>query len=220
MSSFLVAIDTTAAALDAALAENPILASLLSGSIAPDIYVKHVLAPIFHYTGESSAWLRRSSERLSAQGRYPGIAEHLTQKSEEERGHEVWALQDALALGARADAIRMTSPPSAVKAYVVYNDATCSVGSPLAILGTSYVLEYVASRSGAKAVERLTARGGSSGIQRALRFLRAHAHDDLSHIEELRRVLTSISEPRDQEAILVSAQVTAKLFPSFFSESG
>ncbi|WP_437723068.1 iron-containing redox enzyme family protein [Sorangium sp. So ce861] len=216
MSSFLGEIDATAAALDAALTENPILASLMDGTIAPDTYVERVLVPIFHYTSQSSAWLLRSSERLRAQGMHPDIAEHLAKKSKEERGHEVWALQDALALGAHAAAVLTASPPSAVGAYVVYNEATCSVGSPLAILGTSYVLEFVAVHSGARAVERLTTCGGSSGIQRALRFLRAHAHDDLSHTEELRQALASISEPRDQEAILVSAQVTSKLFPRFF----
>ncbi|WP_437621253.1 iron-containing redox enzyme family protein [Sorangium sp. So ce1151] len=220
MSSFLEEIDTTAAALDAALTQNPILASLIDGNIAPGTYVERVLAPIFHYTSESSAWLWRSSERLRAQGRHLGIAEHLAQKSREERGHEAWALRDALALGARPDAIRAAAPPSAVMAYVIYNEATCRVGSPLAILGTSYVLEYVAAHSGAKAVERLAARGGSSGVRRALRFLRAHAHDDVTHIEELRRALTSISDPREQEAVLVSAEVTAKLFPRFFTESG
>ncbi|MGK3984888.1 iron-containing redox enzyme family protein [Sorangium sp. So ce136] len=217
MSSFLVEIDTTAAALDAALTENAILASLMDGTIAPGAYVERVLAPIFHYTSESSAWLWRSSERLKEQGRHPGISEHLAQKSREERGHEAWALQDALALGARADAIRAASPPSAVRDYVIYNEATCRVGSPLAILGTSYVLEYVAAHSGARAVERLTARGGSSGVARALRFLRAHACDDVCHLEALRRALTSIFDPRDQEAVLVSAEVTAKLFPRFFS---
>ncbi len=220
MLNFMIELEMTAAALDAALAENPILASLIDGTITRDAYVERVLVPIFHYTSESSTWLGRSSERLSAQGRYPGVVEHLAKKSREERGHEVWALRDALSLGARADVVRREPPPAAVEAYIAYNEATCSVGSPLAILGTSYVLEYVAAHSGAKAIERLTAHGASSGLQHALRFLRAHAHDDVSHIEELRRTLTSIADPREQEAILVSAHVTARLFPRFFAEPG
>ncbi|WP_437982326.1 iron-containing redox enzyme family protein [Sorangium sp. So ce117] len=219
MSDFMMDVEKTAAACDAVLPENPILASLMDGTIAPGVYAECVLVPIFHYTSESSAWLARSSVRLAAQGRHPDIAEHLAKKAREERGHEAWALQDALTLGARADAVRKAPLPSAVTAYVVYNEATCSVGSPLAILGTSYVLEYVAAHSGARALERLVARGGSSGIQRALRFLRSHAQDDVSHVEELQRMFSSIGDRRDHEAILVSARVTAELFPRFFSES-
>jgi hypothetical protein len=65
-------------------------------------------------------------------------------------------------------------------------------------------------------IEALAARSEIAGIQGAVRFLKGHVHHDVGHLEELRATLAEISDRRDQEPILASARVTARLFPLFF----
>lgn len=211
-ADILVAIGET---FHASLRQNHVFAQLMDGLISKKLYVVSYLCQTYHYTRYTTRFLRRSAARLEAQGRRLDIVDSIQKKKAEEVGHHIWALKDAITLGADAAIVDQVPPSEAVQAYIEYNTLMSEESSPLAILGTSFMLEYIAARSVRQTIEALKSRSPIAGISGALRFLEGHAADE-EHIEDLRSLLHSVDDPLDQQAIMVSAHVTKILFPRFF----
>lgn len=217
---FIDELDAQGKELASSLPMNRLVRRLLAGNITWTSYVLGFLCQTYHYTSRSSDWLEQSARRLAKQKRYPELAAHLERKAHEERGHDLWALRDAIALGAPADIMSRTSPSNAVRAYVEYNELVTQTGSPLGILGTSYPLEYIAAYSAGDVVQNLMDRSSISGIERGVTFLKGHAAADVHHIAELRDALEPVVDAKDQQAILHAARMTTALFPLFFTLAG
>jgi hypothetical protein len=78
-------------------------------------------------------------------------------------------------------------------------------GSPYSILGPKYVLEYLSVKSAPKVSENLRKRKIIPGIEHATTFLDGHAGADISHLDEVTKILREVTDPCDQDAILTSA---------------
>jgi hypothetical protein len=201
------------------LVTNANVRALLDGTIRKLAYIEAVLCQIYHYTHYTSDWLRRSGERLAKETRHPKHAAYLVQQALEEQGHDRWAQNDCMALGAGADIVYRVPPSSAVCAYNIHNDAMSKEGSPYAILGPKYVLEYISVKSARSVSENLRKRKLIPGIERATTFLDGHAGADISHLDEVSHILREVTDPFDQDAILTSARLTTSLYPMFFTSN-
>jgi hypothetical protein len=201
------------------LVTNANVRALLDGTIKRFAYIEAILCQIYHYTHFTSIWLRRSGERLANEGQHPKHAAYLIQQALEEKNHDRWAQNDCMALGISADIVNRVPPSSAVCAYNVHNDAISKEGSPYAILGPKYVLEYLSVKSARKASENLRRRKLIPNIEHATTFLDGHAGADIGHLDEVRDILREITDPFDQEAILTSARLTTSLYPMFFTSN-
>lgn len=219
-NDFIDQLDAQGRELASSLPMSRVVRRLLAGNITWTAYVVGFLCQTYHYTSKSSVWLEQNARRLAEQERYPELAAHLERKAHEERGHDLWALSDATALGAPPDIMTRTSPSNAVRAYVEYNDLITQIGSPLGILGTSYPLEYIAAYSAGGVVQNLIVRSSIAGIERGVTFLKGHAAADVHHVAELREALERVVDPEDQQAILRAARTTTALFPLFFTLAG
>ena len=88
-------------------------------------------------------------------------------------------------------------------------------GSP-AFLGAAYTLEFMSMHRAKMAADNLRARRAIPNIEEAVSFLEGHGDADVGHIELLSEILRRIEDPRDQDAIALSAAVMRALYPRFF----
>lgn len=195
---------------------HPAARRLIDGSIDAVSYA-HYLVQTYHYVRWTTPLLAEAGHRMKRMGWHPRLAELLLQKSAEERGHERWLLADLKNLGWPAERVEGTEQSPAVNAYVAWNRYTALSGVPAAFLGTAYVLEYLSVQHASKTVERLLAANTIPNIRKAVTFLRGHGDADGSHVAELASVLRSLTDPREQSALLLSARTTRALYTGIFT---
>jgi len=208
-----------AARLAAWLGRHPGAQRLLSGMLTRDEYVDFLIQT-YHYVRWTTPLLRAAARRLRAQGGPPELARLMAEKAGEEEGHDRWVLSDLRALGCPRDIELATPPSAAIAAYVAWNRFTVEEGSPLALLGTAYVLEFLSVRHAGVAVRNLLGAEAIPGIQKAVTFLRGHSTADVGHVAELEQVLLQMTDPEDCEAIVHSASTTRALYAGLFARVG
>ncbi|MFO0586197.1 MAG: iron-containing redox enzyme family protein [Polyangiaceae bacterium] len=211
---FVRALSTESLAWVHAMDADPFLGNLIRGDLTRQEYVLF-LARTYHYVRWSGPILAETAEGLRRAGRYPWLVRLFEEKTEEEAPHDQWALGDLRALGVNVEIVKARSPGAAVMAYVAWSRAMAEQGSP-AFLGAAYALELISMHRAGAAAMNLCARSGIPDIDGAVSFLAGHGDADVAHIEVLHDVLRNIDDPRDQEAILLSASVLRALFPLFF----
>jgi hypothetical protein len=216
VNSFVESLDLSVSELLNALAEHPTARRLLEGDVNAQEY-EAFLEQTFLYVRQTRPLLRRAGERLAAMRRAPTLAQLFLLKADEEEGHEKWVLADLAAIDRPMDERRLPRACTAVAAYIAWNHFQVEAGWPLGFLGTAYVLESLSNARAGTTADNLVKKNRIPGIQQGVRFLKGHADADEHHIEMLRRVLSVVSLPSDQEAISLSAEVTATLYLGMFS---
>ncbi|WNG22642.1 iron-containing redox enzyme family protein [Cystobacter fuscus] len=214
--NWISALEHEARALLEALDAHPAARRLFEGSIDAESYA-HYLVQTYHYARWSTPLLAEAGQRMLRLGRHAVLGQLLLQKASEEHGHERWLLADLKNLGWSAERVERTEPSPAVSAYVAWNRFTSRHGRPEAFLGTAYVLEYLSVHRASGAVERLLAAGRIPRIHKAVTFLRAHGSADVGHVEELTSLLSPLTDPEEQSALLLSARTTRVLYLGLFA---
>lgn len=187
--------------------ENPATASMRNGSASLATY-RAFLTETFHYVRWTQPLLLRAGHRLRDLGKQPEMAALFMAKSEEEFGHEKWALDDLKALGVEEEDIRLSGPCSAVEAYVAWNRFMVDGTYPTGHLGTAYVLEALSVRGAQLAVDNMVRTGLIPNIKNAVGYLTGHAEADEGHVSVLAELIACLKNPAELEAILASARVT------------
>lgn len=216
---WVAALDAEARGLVAAVDAQPDARRLLDGTLDQEGYI-HYLVQTYHYARWSTPILAEAGYRLKRLGRLPELAELLIQKGEEERGHERWLLADLKNLGCPAARVEAAARSPAVEAYTGWNFFTSRAGVPTAVLGTSYVLEYLSQTRAGVWAERLRTVSAIPNIHKSVTFLRNHGALDGDHVAEMARLLGPLTDPEDQAAILFSARVARLVYPCIFREGG
>ena len=198
------------------LRANAAARRILDGTTDLAGYVQF-LSQTYHYVRWTRPLLARAGEQLRRLGRYPALAELFAVKAREEAGHEQWALADLRALGRDPAAIANEPPTAAVSAYLAWNRFTVESASPVAFLGTAYVLEGLSVHCGEEAVRNLCRNSTIPGIAGAVSFVRGHAGADVDHMEQLRSLFSQVLGTRDRTAVLLSARVTRTLYQGLFA---
>jgi len=193
----------------------PAARRLLDGDVDGDGYASF-LGQTYLYVRQTRPLLQRAGERLEASRKAPALARIFLQKAEEEDGHVAWVLADLEAIG-RPFAPEDEPPPCpAVAAYVAWNHFQVEAGSPLAFLGTAYVLEALSHARAGVTADNLVERRRIPGIARGVRFLRGHADADREHVDVLGRILAVVEPEEEREVIALSAAVTSSLYLGLF----
>jgi thiaminase len=196
---------------------HPRARQLFEGTVDAQTYA-HYLVQTYHYVRWTTPLLALAGRRMMAQGKHPMLAGLLLQKAQEETGHEKWLLADLRNLGWSAEDVEHAPLSPAVEAYVAWNRFTSEAGSPEAFLGTAYVLEVLSAFRAGVAARNLQERSGIPGIRKAVTFLRGHGDADEGHAAELATLLGTLTEPEEQQAILLSARTTRAVYPALFGE--
>lgn len=194
----------------------PTARRLFDGSIDAAAYARY-LVQMYHYVRWTTPFVGQAGRRITQTGRHPALAGLLIKKAAEERNNEQRLLADLLALGWTAERVEATAPSPAVAAYVTCNHRiTMRDEATTAFLGTTYLLESLSAQHARITVGRLLTRGTIPNIRKASSFLTGHANADENSISNLGAVLRLLSDPAEQEAILLSATMARTLCMGLF----
>ncbi|MDC0742438.1 iron-containing redox enzyme family protein [Polyangium mundeleinium] len=216
MNALVETLDTTVSDLLSALDAHPAARRLLAGDLDTDEYAAF-LGQTYLYVRQTRPLLRRAGERLARAGKALDLARLFLQKADEEQGHDLWVLEDLAAIGRAQSPAAPPRPSPAVTAYIAWNQFQVEAGSPLAFLGTAYILEALSQARAGTTAAHLVARRRIPGIERGVRFLRGHADADEGHTSVLRGLFARLEAEGDRRAITLSAAVTAALYLGMFA---
>jgi pyrroloquinoline quinone (PQQ) biosynthesis protein C len=148
------------------------------------------------------------------------IREELEERIVEEKGHELWVLDDVQAVGGSLQAVRESPPSPPVQAMIGFNYYAAEREHPCSVLGMLYVLEVIASVYGGKAADSIARAIGRESAAGGFRFLSSHATMDADHMAQLNVLLKTIADPAAQAAVINSTRVNFHQFGQLFSEGG
>ncbi|HVE82920.1 MAG TPA: helix-turn-helix transcriptional regulator [Myxococcales bacterium] len=188
---------------------RPAARGLLAGTLSRQEYVDFMIQT-YHCARWTTWMLQAAAHRLSERGRNPELAQLLMGKLRE-NGGERWALSDLGALGWSEGLVLSTPPSPAVARCIEWSRRSVEHGSPVALLGTGYVLRFLSGRYAAQVARNLRRVDGIRGIRRAVRFLRGHAGTNAVELKDLEHALQWLTEPEDQRAALLAARATRRL---------
>ena len=114
------------------------------------------LAGSYHTTHNTTAFLRQAAERFIASGRWD-LAQWASERASEEQGHDQLALLDIQAMGYDPNLVVNHLVPSAAVELVNYFSQHVEAIDPIGCVGYMYVLERLATRIGASAIQRVKA---------------------------------------------------------------
>jgi len=190
---------------------------IFDGTATREVYLKF-LTRTYHYVSETIPQLRAGLEGTESRPDQvskelaDGFAHHI----EEEQGHDRWLLADIKAIGGDPEAAKREDPGPAVRAYVAWSRFMC-VHAPVGVKGFAFLLENISAALGVQAATSLKKQAQIPNIENAVLFLSAHGELDVGHREEARAQVEKITDGRDKEAILATAQVTAYLYQNLMA---
>jgi len=209
MSEFITQLRTEADELLKAVDKSPV-GALFDGTATKDFYIAF-LQETFLHTRPTSANLALASDRLKKSGQGGWLAELLAEKSKEEKGHERLAFADLVTLGLSEREIENARESEPVAAYNAYCRFIAASPFPIAYLGPAYVLETLAVQRGPRAAKGMNKTAKVVNIAKASVYL-GYGEEDAGHVNRLDDVLDRITNPVDQNAVLVSAAATRLMY--------
>jgi len=170
------------------------------------------LTEAYHHVKHTVPLLMAVGSRLSSAQEYyrEAIAEYI----EEELGHQEWVLNDLAATGADKELVRHGQPRLATELMVAYAYDTVLRGNPLAFFGMVLVLEGTSVNLATGAAEIIQQQ--LQLPNKAFSYLRSHGSLDIEHLSFFEKLMDTISDAADQQAIVHAAKVFYQLYGNIF----
>ncbi len=170
------------------------------------------LTEAYHHVKHTVPLLMAVGSRLSSAQEYyrEAIAEYI----EEELGHQEWVLNDIAATGADKEQVRHGTPRLATELMVAYAYDTVLRGNPLAFFGMVLVLEGTSVNLATGAAEIIQQQ--LQLPNKAFSYLRSHGSLDIEHLSFFEKLMNTISDAADQQAIVHAAKVFYQLYGNIF----
>lgn len=208
--SFYEQLQVATAESRAQLVSAPIIVACLQGRVSRDSYLAF-LGQAYHHVRHTTPLLMNLGARLPERLAWArkAVAEYIA----EEIGHEEWILDDIVAAGGDAEAVRASRPDLSAEVMVAYAYDLINRGNPAGFFGMVFVLEGTSVALALTAADRIQqALGLPDG---AFSYLRSHGTLDQAHTQHLARLLEHMT-PEDQADVLRAAQVFFKLYGDVF----
>jgi len=138
----------------------------------------------------------------------------------EEKGHELWILDDISAMGGDAGAASAREPHPACAAMVGYMYYAIEYKSPYCLLGMIHVLEGMSALLAQEAAEAIGRSLGVSPGQAGFVYLTSHGALDIEHVDYFKGVVNAVSNPLQHRAIVESARIIYHLYGNIFRALG
>lgn len=205
------------AAARAEFLEIPLIGRTLRGESDRDLYLRF-LEQAYHHVrhtcplmGAALARCQPGDERLRA-----ALIEYL----DEEKGHEVWILDDIEALGGDREAAKRSGGDIPVRVLVGYAYYAVEHISPYSLLGMVHVLEGISARlaePAARAIAAAIGVGEESGSRPAgFSYLKSHGALDKAHVAFFERLVNGIDRSGVQDDIVEMTQIVYRLYGDVF----
>ena len=195
----------------------PILKDALDNGVPVDLYVAY-LEQAYHHVKHTCNLLALAASRCGPDDQKYQNA--LFEYINEEKGHDLWILEDIAALGGDSKRVAANGPGIPCAAMIGYAYYAIEHISPYCLLGMVHVLEgmsvalaQVAATSIAGSLERTVDGGG-------FQYLTSHGALDQDHVAFFEELVNGISDPGYQRDIIATTLVMYELFGGIFSELG
>lgn len=144
----------------------------------------------------------------------------LYERIEEEKGHEMWVLEDVEAVGGDVASVRANPPSAPVQAMIAFNYYGAERVHPCSVLGMLYMLEVVSSVYGGRVSDSIARTLGRDVNAGGFKFLSSHATMDVDHMASLNKLVKTIADPQAQRSIINSTRINFYQFGLMFGEGG
>lgn len=144
----------------------------------------------------------------------------LYERIEEEKGHEMWVLEDVEAVGGDVASVRANPPSAPVQAMIAFNYYGAERVHPCSVLGMLYMLEVVSSVYGGRVSDSIARTLGRDVNAGGFKFLSSHATMDVDHMASLNKLVKTIADAQAQRSIINSTRINFYQFGLMFGEGG
>lgn len=204
--------------LVAGLDRQAAIKAFRDGSADKNLYVAFLIQTR-HYVALTEPCLAAAGRRLEELGMHPDLAELFFRKAEEESGHDILVDEDLRGLGLDPEkTLAATGPGRWVSAYNSWIRAATAGRHPTAFLGSAYMLEGLAVKRAGHVARDLVAAGRIPGIEKAVSFLDLHAEADIDHVDDMERLLASLDDAVERDAITMTAAATRGAYLGMLDE--
>lgn len=152
--------------------------------------------------------------------RFRDVRLELYERIDEEKGHDLWVLEDIVAMGGDAQAARERPPSPPAQAMIAFNYYAADRVHPCSVLGMLYMLEVVSSVYGGRVADAIARNLGRDVDRGGFRFLSSHATMDVEHMAKLNRLVKTIGDADAQNAVVNSTRVNFHQFGQLFCDGG
>lgn len=193
------------------LFSTPIIQRALNGDVQLLEY-HNFLAQAYHHVKHTVPLLMACGSRLP--DRLGWLQEAVAEYIEEELGHEKWILEDIAAAGGDPEQVMREAPLPATELMVAYAYDTIARGNPAGFFGMVHVLEGTSVSLAQHAADAI--QNGLGLPSSAFHYLTSHGSLDQEHIVFLKNLMNRIEEPKDQAAIMHTANMIYRLYGDIF----
>jgi hypothetical protein len=189
----------------------PIIGQAMAGDVSRVSYVAF-LTEAYHHVKHTVPLLMACGARLPERLSWlrGAVAEYI----EEETGHELWILDDIVASGGDADAVRKGSPALPTELMVSYVYDRIERHNPVSFFGMVNVLEGTSVALATRAAGIIQERLGLP--PRAFSYLTSHGSLDIEHMKLFESLMSRLDSDDDRAAVVHTARVVYRLYGDMF----
>jgi pyrroloquinoline quinone (PQQ) biosynthesis protein C len=196
----------------AALIAAPIIQGTLRGEVSAPSYLAF-LTEAYHHVKHTASLLAACKAALPE--RLAWLAPELDHYIAEETGHDEWILDDIVASGGDAGAVRNGQPRPATELMVAYAYDTIARGNPVGFFGMVLVLEGTSVALALHAADHIQRVLGLPDS--AFSYLRSHGELDREHTVHFATLMNLLDDPADQQAVIHAAKMFYRLYGEVFA---
>lgn len=170
------------------------------------------LTEAFHHVSHTVPLLMAVGSRLPAEKESFRVA--VAEYIDEEIGHQEWILNDLAACGVDPETVRHGKPNIATELMVAYAYDTVMRGNPMGFFGMVFVLEGTSINLATQAADIIQQR--LKLPNKAFSYLRSHGSLDLEHMAFFEKLVNTIDNDRDRDAVVHAARRFFRLYGDIF----
>lgn len=196
-----------------ALLTLPVITRGAIGQLSLETYVAF-LTQAYHHVKHTVPLLMATGGHLHE--RYEWLRVAIGEYIEEEMGHQEWILNDISACGFDKENVRNSKPSLATELMVSYAYDMVNRINPIGFFGMVLVLEGTST-----AVASQAAKSISKSLDLTpdcFSYLASHGALDLEHTKFYENIVNQITDEKDQEILIHSAQAFYKLYADIFRD--
>jgi pyrroloquinoline quinone (PQQ) biosynthesis protein C len=191
----------------------PLIQEVLRNGASKDLYLDF-LGQAYHHVKCTAPLLASAASRCGAEDYVYQTA--LFEYIEEERGHELWILEDIEALGGDADKVRRSTPRLPCKVMVGHAYYLIDRVSHYCLLGMVHVLEGMAVALASKAVSAIRSTLAASNDE-GFKYLTTHSDLDVEHAKVFENLVDKMDR-RHLPVVIEAATDFYKLYGDVFRD--
>ncbi|GMM73032.1 iron-containing redox enzyme family protein [Alteromonas gracilis] len=193
--------------------QAPIIQRCFNGVFNLNDYIAF-LQQAYHHVKFTVPLLMATGAKLNEDKEW--LREAIGEYIEEEMGHQEWILNDLAACGVDKEKARNSQPAPATELMVAYAFDAIARKSPLYFFGMVFVLEGTSIALADAAAKQI--KDKLSLPKSAFKYLTSHGALDQEHIVFFEGLMNKITDPKEQQMIIHSANMFYRLYGDIFRE--